>query len=889
MATIEELSAALVKADAAGNVEDAQVFADAIRQLKQQTTPKAVTSAPAPEPAWYDKPLFGQKWLGAPKELVTGSRAVLEGAVALPGLPYDIVAGTANLAGANLPSTSQGINNLLNMAGVPQAPETMTTAAIRGGAGALTGAGAANMLASGAMRLGATQLPAPALALSATAPGARLTMPQFLAQTFAEQPITQGIAGATAGASSELARQRGAGTGGQMAAGLAGGVAPIGAAKVLTSIGGFLGSEIGKLGRSIYSGTEAGRRELTDRVTNELYLRTFGGATPNQLLEQGVTPENIARMEQAARFAQAGETGQTIAVLQQDPVLANFVAQRLRDEEVVRNTADVALEQRQQLAGPLAGAREFVEATGARELAQRQASLQSAEQAAEGFARQNVADQNFPPQDLEQIGRQTRGAATSVEARARAITRNAYDEVDALGADLAPIPAGSVRTAAENIIGDAGFAAKDVPELANALAAIRGRTQRGGFMNLQRTEGEPTMTWPELTSVLRAVNADMRSVAQNPELRPKLRNLRELKRSVQGLINSAPEEVIPQELKTAFADADALFRQEYVRRFRSGNQQRNMLLNRNGAPVIADEDIIKTFFKPGGATPARRFLDMLGDNPVAIESMEAGIRERYRQEVIRNGAVDPAAHARFMDKYRAPLGIYEDAGADLSAIRAQGEAARVAEETGAGLRGAVDTARRNVSDFESQLRSEVRSISDLQATLNAAPDNAIAANTMDDVTRAVQDVEKFLSDESQFDELLSYGRSVPNAMEREIKPESAKVPLTIIEEILYNNTNKLLTKNLRGPLAAKIGKELLDSPTLRAALEKAALAASKRKFRVPVSKQISASAALKGATINALTPNPNNNRFGSKSLLTPKEAARMAEEAAGNTNQLGAP
>ena len=876
MATIEQLSEALIKADAAGNAEDAQVFADAIRQLKKQATPEAAAlAAPesAPEPAWYDKPLFGQKWLGAPKELVTGSRAVLEGAVALPGLPYDLAAGAANLAGANLPSTSQGLSNVLNMAGVPQAPETKTTAAIRGAAGALTGAGAANMLARSALGLEAGQL----------------TMPQFLARTFAEQPITQGVAGAAGGAASELARQSGAGPGGQMAAGLAGGLTPIYAAKGLTSIGGFLGNEIGKLGRSIWSGTEAGKRALTDKVTNELYLRTFGGATPNQLLEQGVTPENIARMEQAARFAQAGETGQTIAVLQQDPVLANFVSQRLRDEEVLRNTADVALEQRQQLAGPLAGAREFVEATGARELAQRQASLQSAEQTAEGFARQNVADQNFPPQDLEQIGRQTRGAAMSTESRARRITRQPYEEADALGADLAPIPAGSVRAAAENIIGDAGFAAKDVPELANALSAIRGRTQRGGFMNLQRTEGEPTMTWPELTSVLRAVNADMRSVAQNPELRPKLRNLRELKRSVQGLINSAPEEVIPQQLKDAFANAETLFRQEYVRRFRTGNQQRNMLLNRNGAPVIADEDIIKTFFKPGGATPARRFLDMLGDNPVAIESMEAGIRERYRQEVIRNGAVTPAAHARFMDKYRAPLSIYEDAGADLSAIRAQGEAARVAEETGTGLRGAVDTARRNVSDFESQLRSEVKSISDLQTTLNAAPDNVIAAQTMDDVTRAVQDVERFLSDESQFDELLAFGRSAPNALEREIKPESAKIPLTIIEEILYNNTNKLLTKNLRGPLAAKIGRELLDSPTLRASLERAALAASKRKFRVPVSKQISASAGLKGATINALTPNPNNNRFGSKSLLTPREAARMAEEAAGNTNQLGAP
>ena len=34
MATLEELSAALVKADAAGNAADAQAFADAIRQMR---------------------------------------------------------------------------------------------------------------------------------------------------------------------------------------------------------------------------------------------------------------------------------------------------------------------------------------------------------------------------------------------------------------------------------------------------------------------------------------------------------------------------------------------------------------------------------------------------------------------------------------------------------------------------------------------------------------------------------------------------------------------------------------------------------------------------------------------------------------------------------------
>lgn len=833
MATIEQLSAALVKAHEAGNTEDAQVFADAIRQLKKQAAPASEPAPePAPEPAWYDKPLFGQKWLGAPKELVTGTRSVLEGAAALPGLPYDVVAGAANLAGANLPTTAQGLGNVLDMAGIPRPPESMATAAIRGGAGALTGAGAANMLARGSAGLEAGQL----------------TMPQFLSRTFAEQPITQGVAGATAGAAAEKAKQSGMGPTGQMAAGLAGGVTPVLGAQGLAGMGRFLGNEIGKLGRSVWSGTEAGERALTENVVNELYLRTFGGATPDQLIKQGVTPENIARLQQAGRYAQAGETGKTIAVLEQDPVLANFVKQRLADEEIVRSTEAADLAQQQQLANQLAGAKTTLESTRGNQLAQKQAEAQSAEQAV-GSANLRVAT---PPQDLEQLGRQTRSAAASAEGRARRVTREAYDEADALGAELAPIPAGSVRAAAENIIGDAGFAAQDVPELAQALSAIRGRTQRGGFMNLRGVEGEPTMTWQELTSVLRAVNADMRSVAQNPELRPKLRNLREVKRSVQGLINSAPEEVIPQQLKDAFTKAETLYRQEYVRRFRTGNQQRNMLLNRNGAPVIADENIIGTFFKPGGATPARRFIDMLGDNPVALDSMEAGIRERFRQDVIKNNTVDPAAYARFMDKYRAPLAIYEKAGIDLSGLRAEGAAGARAIKQEEGLRAAAQTSRQAATDLETSIKSEVKSVSDLQAKLNAAPNDPVAAKTMDDVTRAIQDVEKFLSDESQFDKLLSYGQGLPNAMEREIKPESAKVPLTIIEEILYNNTNKLLTKNLRGPLAAKIGKELLDSPSLRASLERAAKAAAKRKFRVPLSKQISAGAAAKGATLNAL-------------------------------------
>ncbi len=46
MATLEQLSAALVKADAAGNAEDAKAFADAIRQMQAPTPPTSVEGMP---------------------------------------------------------------------------------------------------------------------------------------------------------------------------------------------------------------------------------------------------------------------------------------------------------------------------------------------------------------------------------------------------------------------------------------------------------------------------------------------------------------------------------------------------------------------------------------------------------------------------------------------------------------------------------------------------------------------------------------------------------------------------------------------------------------------------------------------------------------------------
>lgn len=75
MATIEELSAALIKADAAGNAADAKVFADAIRQMRSQPAAEPVASQiPIERPDLLTTPLEFQ---GRPPEQVGATLADL--------------------------------------------------------------------------------------------------------------------------------------------------------------------------------------------------------------------------------------------------------------------------------------------------------------------------------------------------------------------------------------------------------------------------------------------------------------------------------------------------------------------------------------------------------------------------------------------------------------------------------------------------------------------------------------------------------------------------------------------------------------------------------------------------------------------------------------------
>lgn len=112
MATIEELSAALIKADAAGNAADAKVFADAIRQMRSQPAAASVASQlPVEQPGALERPI---EFAGRPSEQVGATLADL---VPPPELAADLLKVKSPQGGAPTEANVQAIYGQLERTG----------------------------------------------------------------------------------------------------------------------------------------------------------------------------------------------------------------------------------------------------------------------------------------------------------------------------------------------------------------------------------------------------------------------------------------------------------------------------------------------------------------------------------------------------------------------------------------------------------------------------------------------------------------------------------------------------------------------------------------------------------------------------------------------------
>lgn len=155
MATIEELSAALIKADAAGNAADAKVFADAIRQMRAQAAPAG--QIPGAAPGMVAPPVISEVPLGRRAiqfvrptvEAVGATGGAALGTAGAPGL------GTVVGAGLGYGLAKGGLDVLEQALGYQRAPSSVGEALISGAKDVTIGA---------AMEAGGRGIVAPALA-----------------------------------------------------------------------------------------------------------------------------------------------------------------------------------------------------------------------------------------------------------------------------------------------------------------------------------------------------------------------------------------------------------------------------------------------------------------------------------------------------------------------------------------------------------------------------------------------------------------------------------------------------------------------------------------------------------------------------------------------------
>ena len=94
MATLEQLSAALIKADAAGNAEDAKAFADAIRQMQSAPAPVAEGMPTAPRQKLTTGQKIYQTVRSYVEPTVTALGAVGGGLIGAPMGPFGAVGGS---------------------------------------------------------------------------------------------------------------------------------------------------------------------------------------------------------------------------------------------------------------------------------------------------------------------------------------------------------------------------------------------------------------------------------------------------------------------------------------------------------------------------------------------------------------------------------------------------------------------------------------------------------------------------------------------------------------------------------------------------------------------------------------------------------------------------
>jgi hypothetical protein len=351
---------------------------------------------------------------------------------------------------------------------------------------------------------------------------------------------------------------------------------------------------------------------------------------------------------------------------------------------------------------------------------------------------------------------------------------------------------------------------------------------------LAELTGKTTVSLREIDSVRSTINEQLRSAKSLGDSK-RYATLKPLNDEIDKIIANSG---ISQTAKNTYTNAITLYREKFVPRFKTGDQRALLDVVRKNEPGILPEDVITKFIQPGGEAAAQNLVNMIGNNQNAKTAVADGVKELFRQTVVKNGAIDAKAVDKFMTDYELPLATLEKAGIKVkTALDLTRLPATVLPATAEGL------------------AAQSQTIAKLQSKVDADPTNRAAIKSLNDAQTAINEVTAALKDKKKFAKLVQFGSGVPESGMSIGASGPIKIPVGITAEILYNNINRFLRQRVEGKLADQIGRELLDSGKIARALQNArdanlaATAAKKTSSGVP-------------AILNALTAASNTNQLG---------------------------
>ena len=238
----------------------------------------------------------------------------------------------------------------------------------------------------------------------------------------------------------------------------------------------------------------------------------------------------------------------------------------------------------------------------------------------------------------------------------------------------------NVVSKAEEILGQplGDIKIPDMPDVAAKLVKLKPPAEKAppiqGMM-MERSPASAMGTLEDVDAIRKAINKDVAAASAantNPASATKLRDLGQLHDAIDAAIEAATKSgTLSTDAKNLYDKAVGLYRGPYVERFKTGLNADITAQTIKNEAKINPSDVVSKYLSDPRATD--QFLSLYGRNAKALETAKAGIESMYRDNVVKNGAVDPAAHAKFMADYGQQLATLDQAtrmgiGAKLNAI-----------------------------------------------------------------------------------------------------------------------------------------------------------------------------------------------------------------------------